>query len=106
VLAVGVEVEVAGRVVAGRGDDVPAGRPALRWSSEEKYRARLYGSVRVVETVPMSPMCSVVAASAESSVSGSKLRAALCRMSGKAATPSARKTESNRPRSAVRASAT
>lgn len=46
-------------------------RPLLMWSREANFRARWNGSLKVVETVAMSPMCSVTAAMAESRVSGS-----------------------------------
>ncbi len=46
-------------------------RPLLMWSREANLRARWNGSLKVVETVAMSPMCSVTAAMAESRVSGS-----------------------------------
>ena len=39
-------------------------RPSLRWSSEANCRARLYGSLYVVEEVPMTPIRSVAAADA------------------------------------------
>ena len=46
-------------------------RPPLRWSSEANSRARLYGSVYVVEAVAIRPIRSVAAASADSQVNGS-----------------------------------
>lgn len=52
-------------------------RPPLRWSSEANFRATWKGSLKVVETVAISPMCSVATASAESRVSGSKPPTAL-----------------------------
>ena len=41
-------------------------RPLLRWSSEANSRARLYGSLYVVEAVAISPIRSVAAAIADS----------------------------------------
>ena len=52
-------------------------RPPLMWSSEPNWRARLNGSVYVVEAVAISPIRLVTAAMAASAVIGSsQIRAA------------------------------
>ena len=76
-------------------------RPRLRWSSEANWRARLYGSVKPVETVPISPIRSVPTASADSSVNGSKWLTQAFAPGVGPSTPSARNTESNAAASAV-----
>ena len=81
-------------------------RPPERWSSEANFRARWYGSLYVVDAVAISPMWTVDAASADSSVSGSKWLWELCFTLPHNATPSARNSESSLPRSAVRAMST
>ena len=79
-------------------------RPPLMWSSEANLRATWKGSLYVVDAVAISPMWSVTAARAASSVSGSSPPSALCRTLPSRARPSARNTESSLPRSAIVAS--
>ena len=83
---------------------IPA-RPREMWSRLASIRAAWNGSQKVLETVVTSPIRSVARASAVSTVSGSSVQA------GPRSTPavpidwpSARKSASSRPRSAIRAS--
>ena len=80
-----------------------ATRPWLMWSTEAKRRARLNGSLKVVEAVPIKPTCSVTAASAVSSTVGSRDWNGCSGAGPDNATPSERKTASKVPRSAIRA---
>ena len=80
-------------------------RPPETWSSEEKRRARWKGSLKVVEAVAIRPMCVVATAIAGSTVSGSSPPETLPpARPPHSASPSAKKIESNLPRSAVCAS--
>ncbi len=79
-------------------------RPWLIASSDANRRARLYGDSYVVDAVAIRPIRSVTAAIAASRIVGSRVsggrRAGLLKSDGL----SAKKTESSRPRSAIRAS--
>jgi hypothetical protein len=78
--------------------------PPETWSSPAKRRATSNGCPYVVDAVAMSPIREVVAASAESSVSGSiRLAAERRRTSPMSASASARNSESNFASSAMRA---
>ncbi len=78
-------------------------RPPERWSSPANRRATSKGCPYVVDAVAMSPIRSVEAASAASSVSGSiRLAPDRLRTSPMSASASARKTESNFAASAIR----
>ena len=78
-----------------------AARPPLIWSSDAKRRARLYGSLKVVEAVATRPTRSVTAAIAASTTVGSSEFHGRAPASGPMATPSARKIASSVPRSAT-----
>ncbi len=78
-------------------------RPPETWSTEAKRRARLYGSLYVVDAVAISPIREVAAASAVSTTVGSSEPEGRLPMSPHRAGASAKNTESSRPRSAMRA---
>ena len=83
-------------------------RPPVMWSSEPNWRAMVKGSLKLVLAVATSPIRSVTAAMAPSTVTGSKraaraVRASSSGGSGHTAKRSPRKTTSSLPRSAVRA---
>lgn len=80
-------------------------RPRLMWSSEQNCRARLKGSVWLVEAVPMRPMRLVACAIAPNAVIGSSHRRAELPISGGRFRTSARKIELKQAASAVRAQA-
>jgi len=77
-------------------------RPLLSRSSEANFRARLYGSSKVVVAVAIRPIRSVTTAMAVSRSVGSGVSAGR-RATSQSSGPSAKNTESRRPRSAVRA---
>ena len=78
-------------------------RPPEMWSRPAKRRATSKGCPYVVDAVAMSPIRSVDAASAASSVSGSRrLAPERRRTSPMSASASARNTESNFAASAIR----
>jgi hypothetical protein len=81
-------------------------RPPLTWSREAKRRARLYGSLYVVDAVAISPIRLVAAARMASRTVGSSWPAGRNSMPCHSAGPSARNSESSRPRSAICASRT
>jgi hypothetical protein len=77
-------------------------RPALIWSSEPKQRARLYGSVYVVDAVA-ARMRLVIIANADGSVIGSSRTMTEGWTLGPVFSASARNSRSNLPHSLVRA---
>ena len=76
-------------------------RPSLTWSSDANLRARLYGSLNVVDAVPMSPIRWVAIAIAVSSTVGSSERGARWRTRSASTGPSARNTASKPAFSAI-----
>jgi hypothetical protein len=78
-------------------------RPPLTTSADAKRRARLKGSLYVVDAVAISPIFSVAAATAVRSTVGSSFPAGRRPTLPKITGESAKKTESNVPRSAMRA---
>ena len=79
-------------------------RPPLTTSSEAKRRARLKGSLYVVDAVAIRPIRLVAIAIAVSSTVGSIAPEGRRPMSPQSTGVSAKKTESSLPRSAIRAS--
>ncbi len=75
-------------------------RPPLTWSTLANRRARLYGSLYVVDAVAISPIREVAAAIAVSSTVGSSEPAGRRPTLPNSTGESAKKIESNLPRSA------
>ncbi len=78
-------------------------RPLVTWSAEASRRARLYGSLNVVDAVPISPRCSVAAAIPVSRTVGSSAFHGWIPGSESSDGWSARNSASSVPRSAMRA---